>query len=63
VDKIYGQISNEMKNFSLNNQRKQDNKYDVSQIRSLVQINQTLQKFSVNFISAKNTVLIVATNE
>ena len=63
VDKIYGQISNEMKNFSLNNQRKQDNKYDVSQIRSLVQINQTLQKFSVNFISAKNTVLIVATND
>ena len=63
VDRIYGQISNEMKNFSLNNQIKQDNKYDVSQIRSLLQINNILSKYSINFISAKNTNLIVATND
>ena len=44
-DRIYGQISNEMKNFSLNNQIKQDNKYDVSQIRSLFQINNILSKY------------------
>ena len=63
VDRIYGEINNEMKNFSLNNQIKQDNKYDVSQIRALVQINKTISQYSVNFISAKNTTLIVATND
>ena len=62
-DRIYGQISNEMKNFSLNNQIKQDNKYDVSQIGSLFQINNILSKYSINFISAKNTNLIVVTND
>ena len=63
IDRIYGQISNEMKNFSLNNQIKQDNKYDVSQIGSLFQINNILSKYSINFISAKNTNLIVVTND
>ena len=63
VDKIMGQINNEMKNFAIQNHRKQDNKYDVSQIRSLSMINKNLSKFNINFISAKNNNLIVTTLE
>ena len=63
VDKIMGQINNEMKNFSIQNHRKQDNKYDVSQISSLSMINKNLSKFNINFISAKNNNLIVTTVE
>ena len=63
VDRIMGQINNEMKNFVIQNQRKKDNKYDVSQISALSQINKSLSKFNINFISAKNTNLIVNTTD
>ena len=63
VDRIMGQINNEIKNFTLQNQRKMDNKYDVSQISALSQINKSLSKFNISFISAKNTTLIVVTVE
>ena len=55
VDRIIGQISNEMKNFSLQNHRKQDNKYDVSQIRTLSRISKTLfdLKVNIDFINSK----------
>ena len=65
VDKIMGQINSEMKNFAIQNHRKQDNKYDVSQISALSAINESLfkQNININFISAKNNNLIIATIE
>ncbi len=65
VDRIIGQISNEMKNFSLQNHRKQDNKYDVSQIRTLSRISKTLfdLKVNIDFINSKKNNLIVCTSE
>ena len=65
VDQILGQINNEMKNFSIQNHRKQDNKYDVSQISALSAINKNLalSKFNISFIGAKNNNLIVASPE
>jgi hypothetical protein len=58
VDNINGQISKEMQNFILQNQRKKDIKYEVSEIKSLSQINNELSKFDINAISAKTNNLI-----
>ena len=56
-------INNEMNNFTLQNHRKKDNQYDVSQIGTLTMINKSLTKFNINFITAKLNNLIVVTTE
>ena len=61
VDNINGQISEEMKNFVLQNQRKKNIKYEVSEIKSLNYINNELTKLDVNAISAKTNNLIACT--
>ena len=63
VESIYTQISIEMKNFFLNNEIKKNNKYNISQIKYLFNINGILSKLSVNIIIAKHTNLIVNTND
>lgn len=63
VERIYRQISIEMKNFFLNNEIKKNNKYNISQIKYLFNINGILSKLSVNIIIAKHTNLIVNTND
>ena len=63
VNKIVVLINNEMKNFTLQNHRKKDNQYDISQIGSLTMINKSLTKFNINFITAKLNNLIVVTTE
>ena len=52
-----------MKNFFLNNEIKKNNKYNISQIKYLFNINEILSKLSVNIIIAKHTNLIVNTND
>ena len=63
VDRVNGQISNEMKNFILQNNRKNDNKYEVSQIHTLIQINNEISKFNIKVICAKNNNVILYTKE
>ena len=56
-------INNEMNNFTIQNHRKKDNQYDVSQINNLTMINKNLSKYNINFITAKLNNLIVVTLE
>ena len=63
VDRVNGQISNEMKNFVLQNNRKNDNKYEVSQINTLIQINNEISKYNIIAIGAKNNNVILYTKE
>ena len=63
VDRINGQISNEMKNFILQNHRKQDNKYEVSEIVPLSMISAEISKFDINAILARNNNLILYTKD
>ena len=61
VDRINGQISHEMKNFILQNHRKQDNKYELSEIVSLTKISGEVSAFDIACIFAKNNNLIIST--
>ena len=61
VDRINGQISKEIENFILQNHRKQDNKYELSEKVSLNKISGQLSAFNIACILAKNNNLIVST--
>ena len=61
VDRTNGQISNEMKNFILQNNIKKDNKYEVSDIISLSQMTNEISKLDINAINAKCNNIVLCT--
>ena len=61
VDRTNGQISNEMKNFILQNNIKKGNKYEVSDIISLSQMTNEISKLDINTIYAKSNNIILCT--
>ena len=63
VYRIGGQISNEMKNFIIQNHRKKDNKYEVSSIIPLSKIIGNVKQFDIKVIYAKYNILVLCTKE
>ena len=63
VDRINGQISNEMKNFILQNHRRQDNKYEVTEIVPLSMLSAEISKFDISAMLARINNLILCTKD
>ena len=61
VDRANGQISNEMKNFILQNNIKKDNKYEVSDLIALSQMTNEISKLDINAINAKSNNIVLCT--
>ena len=63
IVKVNTNISNENKNFILLNHRKKDNKYNISMVNYLKDINQKMSGEEINLMYAKKDALILCSNK
>ena len=58
IDRVSKDILKEMQNFLLENHRKKDNKYEVTEITSLLQINNEIAEIDINLMYTKKDLMI-----
>ena len=61
IDRVSKDIANDMQNFILENHLKKDNKYEVSEINSLLQINNEIADIDINLMQIKKDLLLFYT--
>ena len=61
IDRVNKDILNEMQNFILERHLKKDNKYEVSEINALLQINNEIAEIDINLMYAKKDLLLFYT--
>ena len=61
IDRVNKDILNEMQNFILEKHRKKDNKYEISEIKSLLQINNEIANININLMFLKKDLLLFYT--
>ena len=61
IDRVSKDISNEMQNFILENHIKKDNKYEVSEINSLLQINNEIAEIDISLMHVKKDLILFYT--
>jgi hypothetical protein len=63
IDRVSANILKEMQNFLLENHRKKNNKYEVSEINSLLEINNEIADIDINLIFTKKDLLFIYTKK
>ena len=61
IDRVNKDILNEMQNFILESHLKKDNKYEVSEINALLQINNEIAEIDINLIYTKKDLILFYT--